>query len=288
MLQRLCLLMIFGAVLSGCGRSPTPAQALTAVIQDTGGRPAQLISAFFGLDDALPRNSNRLCPGAAGQDGMPVIFSHTIDRDTLQKEDFLVITQAYVEAVPFCVTLLPAIGVGELRTVLVVGQLGSASADVPVTVRIVGDLWSDGATGSRLNFRGSEVSVIPLDQGPTLVWAEDVPQADWSDRGLNAGTDCPEGTVQVVRAVWAGGIRLPTGEEVGDDERALYRITVQQVDGTRVEVAPFALADLDDNDNNHSLCIGVTGTALSVSFPAGHVVDPNGDLNPNTEVAVMR
>ena len=48
------------------------------------------------------------------------------------------------------------------------------------------------------------------------------------------------------------------------------------------------LADLDDNDNNHNLCLNVADRAASVSFPAGHVVDPNGDLNPATEVAVTR
>jgi hypothetical protein len=45
---------------------------------------------------------------------------------------------------------------------------------------------------------------------------------------------------------------------------------------------------LDDNDNNHRLCLDTTDSVLSVSFPAGHVVDPNGDLNPDTIVAVTR
>jgi len=52
------------------------------VVPPTGsaaGRPARLISAFFGLDNALPRDATALCLGAAGLDGMPVIFSHTID-----------------------------------------------------------------------------------------------------------------------------------------------------------------------------------------------------------------
>ena len=48
------------------------------------------------------------------------------------------------------------------------------------------------------------------------------------------------------------------------------------------------VADLDDNDNNHSLGLDVVGTALSAAFPAGQVVDPRGDVNPYTEVAVTR
>jgi hypothetical protein len=75
---------------------------------------------------------------------------------------------------------------------------------------------------------------------------------------------------------------------VGDPERALYRVTLRHPEGTRSEVVTFALADPDDNDNNHSLCLDVTDTALSVSFPAGHVVDPDVDLNPDTQVAVTR
>jgi hypothetical protein len=63
---------------------------------------------------------------------------------------------------------------------------------------------------------------------------------------------------------------------------------VRRQDGSHGEVVPFALADLNDNDNNHSLCLKVSDTALAVSFPAGHVVDPNRDVNPQTEVAVTR
>jgi hypothetical protein len=81
---------------------------------------------------------------------------------------------------------------------------------------------------------------------------------------------------------------IDTVDEVGNVERALYRVTLGRPDGTTSTVVPFALADLDDNDNNHSLCLDVTGTAMSVSFPAGHVVDPNGDLNPDTTVDVTR
>ena len=37
-----------------------------------------LLSAFFGLDNALPFRLNRVCLGAWRKDGMPVIMSHTI------------------------------------------------------------------------------------------------------------------------------------------------------------------------------------------------------------------
>jgi hypothetical protein len=57
-------------------------------------------------------------------------------------------------------------------------------------------------------------------------------------------------------------------------------------DGSRDEIAPAALADLGDRDNNHRLCLGTTDPAVSVAFPAGYLVDPNQDRNPDTRVAV--
>jgi hypothetical protein len=50
--------------------------------------------------------------------------------------------------------------------------------------------------------------------------------------------------------------------------------------------SPFALADLGDGDNNHLLCLDSQVDARIVSFPAGHLVDPNHDLNPNTATVV--
>jgi hypothetical protein len=76
--------------------------------------------------------------------------------------------------------------------------------------------------------------------------------------------------------------------------RAIYRVTVRRPDGTQAAIVPFALADLNDNDNdndndnNHSSCLDVTDTVLATSFPARHVVDANGDLNPDTRVVVTR
>ena len=173
---------------------------------------------------------------------------------------------------------------GELRTVLLIGELGEAANDPPVKVLVVDDLLSDRMTGRSVNFRGAETHVIPLDAGPTLVLAEVVPEDGWSMSGR--GPTCPAGTRQMVRATWAGGVRLPNGDDPGDAERALYRVTVERPDGSRDEIAPADLAELGDSDNNHLLCLGTADTAVSVAFPAGHLVDPNRDLNPDTAVAV--
>ena len=154
----------------------------------------------------------------------------------------------------------------------------------PVKVLVVDDLLSDRKTGRSVNFRGTETHVIPLDAGPTLVLAEVVPEDEWSTSGR--GSACSAGSRQVIRATWTGGVRLPNGDDPGDAERALYRVTVERPDGSRDEIAPAELAELGDSDNNHLLCLGTADPAVSVAFPAGHLVDPNRDLNPDTEVAV--
>ena len=82
-------------------------------------------------------------------------------------------------------------------------------------------------------------------------------------------------------------MRLPNGGEPGDAERKLYRVTVMRPDGSKDEVAPAALADLGDSDNNHLLCLDTTAPATAVAFPSGHFVDPNGDLNPDSQIAVV-
>jgi len=215
---------------------------------------------------------------------MPVVMSHTLDAETLQAEDFQVITQSGASYTPLCVTLRPAQDLGENRTVLLIGEFGNADDDPPATVVVVGDLMSEISSNKPLNFRGAETSVIPLDAGPTLIWAEIAPREIWSQSG--AGTVCPAETEQVVRVAWTGGVKLPTGEEPGDRERDLYRVTVSHADGSKEEIAPAALADLGDNDNNHHLCLDSKVPATQVFFPGGHLVDPNKDLNTDSQIDV--
>ncbi len=266
-----------------------PASFSSASSQESGsanGPPARLLSAFFGLDNGLSFGANRLCLGASGKDGMPIVLSHTIDPKTLQSEDFRVVTRSGLERTPFCLTLRPARDAGELRTVLLIGEFGDAVNDPPVKVLVVDDLLSDGMTGDPVNFRGTKTHVTPLDAGPSLVVAEVVPEEEWSIK--RRGSACPAGIQQVVRATWAGGVRLPNGDEPGDTERVLYSVTVERPDGSNEEIVPTALADLGDRDNNHLLCLDTSDPAVLVTFPAGHLVDPNQDLNPDTHVAVNR
>ncbi len=256
---------------------------------DAAGRSATLVSAFYGLDDGMPALGRLvICEGVGGKDGAPIIFSHEVDIATLEPGDFRVTTVSGALGEITCLTLAPADDVGELRTALMIGQFGSAG-DPPATIEVVGNVLSrDGS----LTFKGASVPFTALEDGPSLVWAERVPENEWTlgapatrlDWG--GGDSCPTGTLQVVRATWDGGITRPDGSEVGALETRLYRVTVETTAGRRVEVSPFALADLGDGDNNHELCLDVTDPAVSVRFPGGHLTDPAGDLNDDTEIAV--
>jgi hypothetical protein len=260
-----------------------------ASTQEDNGRQAALLSAFFGLDDALPRASNRgFCHGAAGKDGMPVVFSHEIDIETMQAGDFRIVTESGAVGEITCVTPAPADDLGEARTILIIGQYGSAE-DQPASVEIVGNLLSK---DRQLNFLGTRTPVVALEEGPTMVWAEVIPEPEW-ELGKSAtsfpgggGDGCPLGTKQVVRVTWAGGVTKPGGQEINDIERAAYRVTMSFGDKVETELVPFAIGDRGDGDNNHELCLGRAGSPLHVDFPAGFVTDPREDLNPHTQVEV--
>ena len=243
--------------------------------------PPRLLSAFYGLD-------NQIIPGIPGcqnpgnEDGMPVVFSRTLNPLSIQETDFEIVSASGQVSTPVCATPLPAVGPGEIRTILLIGEFGSPD-DQPERVTIVGDLFSDNSAGSPVNFNGVAERVVPLEEGPSLALAEIVPESQLS----LVQNGCPtDGTVQVVRAVWEGGITKPGGAEVDDLERELYRVTIEDAQGYTSEVIPFAFGDLNDNDNNHLLCLDVEGLPIRVSFPEGAMTDPNDDLNPNTRTRV--
>ena len=247
---------------------------------------ARPLSAFFGLDNNMPFAANALCFGASGEDGMPVVLSHTVNPETLQAEDFRVVRQSGATSTPICVSLRPANDIDENRTVLLIGEFGNANDDPPDKVLIVGDLLSDATDSPQVNFRDTQVSIIPLDAGPEIILAAVVPEDTWSLSGQ--GTSCPIGTKQVVRVTWTGGVRLPNGDELGEAQRTLYKVILTATDGSQFEVSPAALAELGDNDNNHFLCLDTTMPATAMAFPSGHLVDPNGDLNVDSKVMVRR
>ena len=259
--------------------------------RDASGRAAQLVGALFGRDDDLPHMFGLVaCKGAGGKDGMPIVFSHEVDHTTLEPGDITITTASGQRGDITCLTMAPADDPGELRTALLLGQFGGPD-DQPVLIEITGNVLSK---DHQVNFRGARIEPAALELGPSLVWAEVVPQAHWtlgraaSVLPWGGGDGCPIGTQQIVRVAWNGGITPVTAAQDAQLAPDLYRVTVIKPDGSSAEVAPFALADQGDGDNNHKLCLDVRDPATQIWFPKGRVTDPRGDLNAETSIKLTR
>lgn len=222
---------------------------------------------------------------APGKDGMPLVFSHEIDPSSLDATDFEITTQNGEKlTVPF-VTFRPAVEAFELRTVLLIGDLGDFPENEPVAVAVIGDLLSR----DRQNYKGQKVSVTPLTEGPFISYAEYFSfdeQYPYVEQGR--GCDCPEATTTtIVRTVWAGGVRATSGEEPGERELAKFTVFLLQDQDTLI-THPFQIADVNDNDNNIDLCLRENGIPLSVQVEANTAIDPRGDANPFTIQDIVR
>jgi hypothetical protein len=258
-MTRACALLL--VALAACARVP-PRSSL-----DDG--PVRLLNAFFGLDDAIPMNAVGLCLDAPGSDGMPVTFSHRLASQPAP-EAFSVTTRSGATKTPRCATTRPANARSENHTVLLLGDLGSA-ADPPVTASVVGELsFETGASA-----RGASVAVTPLEEGPTLVLALAYPPGA-------IDSACPSSTRQLVLVFWAGGVRAAPGIDA-DARRRAYRVFT-----SAGVVTPFALADVDDQDNYEHLCLDDETLATRVEMGAGVLIDPRDDVNPATAVEVSR
>ena len=250
---------------------------------------AALLSAFYGLDDAVPfLASYRICGGFGHQDGMPVIFSSEIDLKTMQAGDFLVTLADGQRLQVACATPAPAEDLGELRTILLIGDFGSKD-NQPVSVEVTGNIIS---LDQQINFQGTRVNATSLEAGPTMVLAEVVPLEQWeigkepTALPFGGGDSCPAATRQVVRVVWSGGITKPGGDEIDQVEQSAYQVFVVGDDLELTSITPFAVADLGDGDNNHELCLDTDAGVVRIAFPAGLMTDPREDLNPATEIVV--
>ena len=292
----LLFLIIFSAFILGCSNTielanydMNDSSIDEHMSEGTQSESPDLLSAFYGFDSEAPTIASFfVCRGAAGKDASPVIFPYEVNLETLQAGDFKIVRSDGSVGTIFCATPAPAFDFGELRTILLVGDYGSSS-NQPATVEVIGNLLS---IDNRVNFKGKTVDVTPLEDGPSIVLAEMVPSEEW-ELGKKAtflrfggGNGCPEGTKQIVRVVWSGGITKPGGKEVDDVERLSYSVTIRNSKGDVSTIAPFALGDLGDGDNNHKLCLDVEGVPINVRFPRGLLTDPREDLNPKTFIEV--
>lgn len=247
-------------------------------------RDAKILTAFFGLDNGLTRRTRLIYKNAPGQDGMPLVFSHELDPNTLEGSDFEITTaQGNVIQVE-AASLLPANEEFELRTVLLIGEYGSYPDNQPLSVKVIGDLMS--RTGH--NYKGDSIDVIPLEKGPILSYAEYFTfDNDYPFVEKGRGCDCPkEKTKMVVKAVWSGGVRATNGDELGMNELKDIKVTMVSKSDT-ITVTPFQLADLSDNDNNIDLCLKEDGIPIRLEVSENIAIDPNDDKNPKTTIEVI-
>lgn len=266
----------------------TIVSASTPTIQDY--QQGRILSSFYGLDDTLPTIAELfICDGAGGKDGMPVVFSHQIDIKTLDPGDFQIVNGKSEVKHVHCLSLAPATDTGELRTVLLVGDFGSLDQQ-PLRIEIVGNILSlDGKT----NFKGATAPVVPLEQGPSIVFAEVIPRSEWSNKKSAPFTFwrddgiCPAESKQKILVTWSGGISKVATIASYETIRQQYIIRTYTTNPSqKSEVNPIALIDLSDGDNNHLLCLDTDDPVLSIEFPAGYLVDPRNDINPYTSVTL--
>tara|TARA_B100002019_G_scaffold107534_1_gene92354 strand:- start:75 stop:911 length:837 start_codon:yes stop_codon:yes gene_type:complete len=267
---RLLLLL----VLFGCSKDNRD-NSQGDIPQDT------IVSAFFGLDNVLP---GLLCNQPGSQlDGMPVNFKFPLDVSSLSETDFEVVDRLGNIHTPNCVSLAPANENGENRSVLLLGEFGTAVTNPPVEVRVTGDLFTtdtisgESACSEIINLNGiTTTNVISLDDGPSLFFAQKI------DGNLN---ECNSGT-QTIQVAWNGGI---TPYISGDAESDLYQYYVgySNSSGDLTPHIPISIADINDNDNFHQLCFSTSDEIVKVSMMANTVEDPNHDPNLYSEIDVV-
>ena len=236
---------------------------------------------FFGLDNGLP---SLLCNQLGSQlDGMPVNFKFPIDESSLSESDFEVLDSLGNIHNPICVFLAPANENGENRTVLLLGEFGTAVTNPPVEVRVVGDLFStdalsgESACSEIINLNGiTTTNVIPLDDGPSLFFAQRI------DGNLN---ECNSGT-QTIQVAWDGGI-TPYISSDAESDLFQYYIGYSDSSGVLIPHAPISIVDINDNDNFHQLCFSTSDEIVKVSMMANKVEDPNHDPNLYSEIHVI-
>ena len=240
-----------------------------------------IVSGFFGLDNALP--SLLLCNQPGDQlDGMPLNFKFPLDESSLSETDFEVLDSLGNIHIPTCVSLAPANENGENRTVLLLGEFGTAITNPPVEVRVVGDLFTtdtisgESVCSETINLNGVTTrNIIPLADGPNLFFAQRI--------GGNLN-ECNSGT-QTIQVAWNGGV---TPYISGDTESDLFQYYVgySENSGVLTEHVPISIADIDDNDNFHQLCFSTSDEIFKISMMANTVEDPNHDPNLYSEIEV--
>ena len=167
----LVLILVIIGFFSGCAfmeNRQREVRLSNSIPEIENSREVKVLTVFFGLDNALPRQARIFYKDAVGMDGMPIVFSHELDPNTLDASDFEVNTKNGQIFPVEAVSLLPAEEEFELRTVLLIGEYGNHPDNPPTQLTVVDDLM----TRTGVNYKGQIKGIIPLEAGPTLSYAE--------------------------------------------------------------------------------------------------------------------
>ena len=215
-------------------------------------------------------------------DGMPVNFKFPLDVSSLSETDFEVLDSLGNIHTPICVSLAPANENGENRTVLLLGEFGTAVTNPPVEVRVVGDLFTtdtfsgESVCSEIINLNGiSTTNVIPLADGPSLFFSQRI------DGNLN---ECNSGT-QTIQVAWNGGV-TPYISDDTESDLFQYYVGYSDCSGVLIPHVPISIEDINDNDNFHQLCFSTSDEIVKISMMVNTVEDPNHDPNLYSEIYV--
>jgi hypothetical protein len=238
-----------------------------------------VLSAYLGMVNAplVP-----FCPGGGlgGVEGMPVVLSRQIYNPSLVASAFSIATSDGRRLTPSCVTLAPAGEEDEDSTVLLTGDFVADTATSVSSVSIVGPLLAEGeAAGTPgASLQGLSISTVtPVTESTRLVRAY-LPSP--ADSELGASNGCPSSTIQVVRTLWIGGLR------VTNPPAPASAITVRDHLGRTIAGVTVSAAEQGDNDNVLDLCLPSATIPGSVAVAASTYTAPNGLPNPATSVIV--
>ena len=244
---------VFVAVTHGCrNRRPTaaveelPAELLAASL--VGIDPDQVVSSSYG----------RLTCDTRGTEQVQVAVAVPLDLGgSLTDTTWRVTTGSGEAATTSCVERIS-------QHLLAIGDLPGDPADPPVRVELVDPGRTEALAALPEDARA--VDVAPIGDGARLVRAElvEVPVI-----GDDRGEGCPDDVAFGVRVLWDRAVDAYDmgGAAYGRRRAGLYRVTVA-VDGEAVEVRPTVLAEVDDPDNSHLLCIATDGIPTEVRVDA--------------------
>jgi hypothetical protein len=234
-------------------RAPTSQARIT--VRDT----PQILSAHLALADAEPLE---------GRDAVVVVFNVEVDAASLRPEVFWVSLGNGDRARAAEAVLAPANEDDENRTVLLVGEFGSATDNPPVSVAVFGNLYTED---------GGTLGGLAAD-----IWAFDTPGSVVAAVRIAPAPGRCEGAPAVVRTYWIDDLR-----GVDNQDKALLRLTLD--DGTTV--VPDGFDDHDpareaSADNVLDLCLPHAGRAVHLRVEPGAFADAAGHPSGAVDVEI--